>query len=74
MYPDYLDGCGLKEAIILSIKPVNGTLVHVVAERWNPRTSTFWFLWGKMTITLDEFSYLMGLLLPNEEPRNPIRN
>ncbi|CAN6462816.1 unnamed protein product [Victoria cruziana] len=74
MYPNYLDECGLEAATILSMEPVNGALVHAVAERWNPRTSTFWFPWGEMTITLDEFSDLMGLPLPQGEPRSPIRN
>ncbi|CAN6455569.1 unnamed protein product [Victoria cruziana] len=64
MYPNHLDECGLEAATILSMEPVNGALVHAVAERWNPRTSTFWFPWGEMTITLDEFSDLMGLPLP----------
>ncbi|CAN6462980.1 unnamed protein product [Victoria cruziana] len=74
MYQDHLDGCGLEEAIILSTKPVNGSLVHAVAERWNPRTSTFWFPWGEMTVTLDEFSDLMGLPLSKEDPRGPIKS
>ncbi|CAN6487361.1 unnamed protein product [Victoria cruziana] len=74
MYKDHLDGCGLEEAIILSKKPINGALVHTVAERWNPRTSTFWFPWGEMTITLDEFSDLMGLPLSKEDPRGPIKS
>ncbi|CAN6444932.1 unnamed protein product [Victoria cruziana] len=74
MYPDHLDECGLEAATILSMELVNGALVDVVAERWNPRTSTFWFPWGEMTITLDEFSDLMGLPLPKEEPRSLIRN
>ncbi|CAN6458821.1 unnamed protein product [Victoria cruziana] len=74
MYQDHLDGCGLEEAIILSTKPVNGALVHAMAERWNPRTFTFWFLWGEMTVTLDEFSNLMGLPLPKEDPRGPIKS
>ncbi|CAN6453715.1 unnamed protein product [Victoria cruziana] len=74
MYQDHLDGCGLEEAIILSTKPVNIALVHAVAERWNPRTSTFWFPWEKMTVTLDEFSNLMGLPLPKEDPRGPVKS
>ncbi|CAN6459272.1 unnamed protein product [Victoria cruziana] len=74
MYPNHLDECGLEAATILSMEPVNGTLIHAVAERWNSRTSTFWFPWGEMTITLDEFSDLMGLPLPQGEPRSPIRN
>ncbi|CAN6476855.1 unnamed protein product [Victoria cruziana] len=74
MYQDHLDGCGLEEAIILSTKPVNGSLVHAVAERWNPRTSTFWFPWGEMTVTLDEFSDLMGLPLSKEDLRGPIKS
>ncbi|CAN6472327.1 unnamed protein product [Victoria cruziana] len=74
IYPNHLDECGLEAATILSMEPVIGALVDAVAEWWNPRTSTFWFPWGKMTITLDEFSDLMGLPLPQGEPRSPIRN
>ncbi|CAN6455639.1 unnamed protein product [Victoria cruziana] len=74
MYEDHLDGCGLEEASILSKKLVNGSLLHAVAERWNPMTSTFWFPWGEMTVTLDEFSNLMGLPLSKEDPRGPIKS
>ncbi|KAF3780692.1 hypothetical protein EJ110_NYTH38684 [Nymphaea thermarum] len=58
--------CGLEEAISLAMQPINGSLVHAVAERWNPRTNTFWFPWGEMTITLDEFSNIMGLPEPKD--------
>ncbi|CAN6447606.1 unnamed protein product [Victoria cruziana] len=74
MYHDHLDGCGLEEAIILTKKPVNGALVHAVAEQWNPRTSTFSFPWGEMTVTLDEFFDLMGLPLSKEDTRGPIKS
>ncbi|CAN6447963.1 unnamed protein product [Victoria cruziana] len=74
MYHDHLDGCRLEEAIILSTKPVNGAFVHAVAERWNPRTSTFWFPWEEMTVTLDKFFNLMGLPLPKEDLRGPIKS
>ncbi|KAF3789151.1 hypothetical protein EJ110_NYTH07253 [Nymphaea thermarum] len=64
MFPDHLEDCGLKESISLAMQHINGSLVHAVAERWNPRTNTFWFPWGEMTITLDEFSSIMGLPEP----------
>ncbi|CAN6454771.1 unnamed protein product [Victoria cruziana] len=72
MYQDHLDGCGIEKTIILTTKPVNGTPVHAVAEQWNPITSIFWFPRGEMTVTLDEFSNLMGLPLPKEDPKSPI--
>ncbi|KAF3776992.1 hypothetical protein EJ110_NYTH47091 [Nymphaea thermarum] len=66
MFLDHLEECGLKEAINLAMQPINGSLVHAVAERWNPMTNTFWFPWGEMTITLDEFSSIMGLPEPKD--------
>ncbi|KAF3783012.1 Serine/threonine-phosphatase 7 long form-like protein [Nymphaea thermarum] len=74
MFPDHLEECGLEEAISLVMQPINGSLVHAVAERWNPRTNTFWFPWGEMTITLDEFSNIMGLPEPKGDPRGPIED
>ncbi|KAF3777665.1 Serine/threonine-phosphatase 7 long form-like protein [Nymphaea thermarum] len=71
---DHLEECGLKEAISLAMQPINGSLVHAIAERWNPRTNTFWFPWGEMTITLDEFSNIMGLPEPKGDPRGPIED
>ncbi|KAF3780681.1 Serine/threonine-phosphatase 7 long form-like protein [Nymphaea thermarum] len=71
---DHLEDCGLEEAISLTMQPINGNLVHAVAERWNPRTNTFWFPWGEMTITLDEFSIIMGLLELKGDPRGPIED
>ncbi|KAF3784828.1 hypothetical protein EJ110_NYTH29550 [Nymphaea thermarum] len=60
MFPDHLEDCDLEEVVSLAIQPINGNLIHAIAERWNPRTNTFWFPWGEMTITLDEFSNIMG--------------
>ncbi|KAF3773786.1 hypothetical protein EJ110_NYTH54614, partial [Nymphaea thermarum] len=74
MFPDHLEECGLKEAISLAMQPINGGLVYAVAKRWNPRTNTFWFPWGEMTITLDEFSNIMGLPEPKGDPRGPIED
>ncbi|KAF3788882.1 hypothetical protein EJ110_NYTH15405 [Nymphaea thermarum] len=66
MFPDHLEDCGLEEAVSLAIQPINGNLINAIAERWNPRTNTFWFPWGEMTITLDEFSNIMGLPEPKD--------
>ncbi|KAF3781282.1 hypothetical protein EJ110_NYTH28569 [Nymphaea thermarum] len=66
MFPGHLEDCGLEEAVSLAMQPINGSLVHAIAERWNPRTNTFWFPWGEMTITLDEFSNIMGLPEPKD--------
>ncbi|KAF3774257.1 Serine/threonine-phosphatase 7 long form-like protein [Nymphaea thermarum] len=74
MFLDHLEECGLEEAISLAMQPINGCLVHAVAERWNLRTNTFWFTWGEMTITLDEFSNIMGLPEPKGDPRGPIED
>ncbi|KAF3771805.1 Serine/threonine-phosphatase 7 long form-like protein [Nymphaea thermarum] len=74
MFPDHLEDCGLEEAVSLAIQPINGNLIHAIAERWNPRTNTFWFSWGEMTITLDEFSNIMGLPEPKGDPRGPIED
>ncbi|KAF3776837.1 hypothetical protein EJ110_NYTH30217 [Nymphaea thermarum] len=74
MFPDHLEDCGLEEAVSLAIQPINGNLIHAIAERWNPRTNTFLFQWGEMTITLDEFSNIMGLPEPKGDPRGPIED
>ena len=74
MFPDHLEDCGLEEAVSLAMQPINGNLMHAIAERWNPRTNTFWFPWGEMTITLDEFFNIMGLPEPRGDPRGPIEN
>ena len=50
MFPDHLDDCGLELASAVGKQTVNGNLIHALAERWNPSTSTFWFPWGEMTV------------------------
>ncbi|KAF3782034.1 hypothetical protein EJ110_NYTH35284 [Nymphaea thermarum] len=64
MFLSHSEDCGLEEAVSLATQPINDSLIHAIVERWNPRTNTFWFLWGEMTITLDEFSSIMGLPEP----------
>ncbi|KAF3772528.1 hypothetical protein EJ110_NYTH51705 [Nymphaea thermarum] len=61
-------------SVSLAMQPINGNLIHEIAERWNPRTNTFWFPWGEMTNTLDEFSSIMGLPEPKGDPRGPIED
>ncbi|KAF3778103.1 Serine/threonine-phosphatase 7 long form-like protein [Nymphaea thermarum] len=74
MFPDHLEDCGIEEAVSLAIQPFNGSLIYAIAERRNPRTNTFWFPWGEMTITLDEFSNIMVLPKPKGDPRGPIED
>ena len=61
---DHLSECGLKLASTVGKLTVNGNLIHAMVEQWNPRTCTFWFPWGEMTLLMDEFSEIMGLLEP----------
>ena len=51
MFSDHLSDCGLELASAVGKLTVNGNLIHALAERWNPRTCTFWFPWGEMTAT-----------------------
>ena len=68
MFPDHLDECGLEMASAVGKRTINGSLIQAMAERWNPRTCTFWFPWGEMTLLMDEFSDIMGLPEPAGQP------
>ena len=72
MFPDHLDDCGLELASAVGKQTVNDNLIHALAERWNPSTSTFWFPWGEMTLLMDEFSEIMGLPEPVWSAWRPI--
>ena len=72
MFPDHLSDCGLELASAVGKLTVNGNLIHALAERWNPRTCTFWFPWGEMTLLMDEFLEIMGLLEPAGQPGDPL--
>ena len=72
MFPDHLDDCGLEMASTVGKRTINGSLIQAMAERWNPRTCTFWFPWGEMTLLMDEFSDIMGLPEPAGQPDDPV--
>ena len=72
MFPDHLDDCGLELASAVGKQIVNDNLIHALAERWNPSTSTFWFPWGEVTLLMDEFSEIMGLPEPVSQPGDPL--
>ena len=72
IFPDHLDDCGLELASAVGKQTVNGNLIHALAERWNPSTSTFWFPWGEMTLLIDGFSKIMGLPEPAGQPGDPL--
>ncbi|KAF3791495.1 hypothetical protein EJ110_NYTH14360 [Nymphaea thermarum] len=57
MFPSYFEECGLETVATRGMQSVDGNLVHAIAERWNPRTSSFWFPWGEMTILLEFVRY-----------------
>ena len=72
MFPDHLDDCGLEMASAAGKRTINGALIQAMAERWNPRTCTFWFPWGEMTLLMDEFNDIMGLPEPAGQPDDPV--
>jgi hypothetical protein len=72
MFPDHLDDCGLEMASAVGKRTINGSLIQAMAERWNPRTCTFWFPWGEMTLLMDEFNDIMGLPEPAGRPDDPV--
>ena len=74
MFPDHLSECGLELASAVGKQTINGNLIHAMAERWNPRTCTFWFPWGEMTVLMDEFSEIMGLPEPAGQPGDPLEH
>ena len=74
MFPDHLSECGLELASAVGKQTINGNLIHAMAERWNPRTCTFWFPWGEMTVLMDEFSEIMGLPEPAGRPSDPLEH
>ena len=39
------------------------SLLTCLVDRWRPETHTFHFRWGEMAPTLQDVSYLLGLLL-----------
>ncbi|KAF3771553.1 hypothetical protein EJ110_NYTH60205 [Nymphaea thermarum] len=72
MFPSYFEECGLETVAAGGMQSVDGNLVQAIAERWNPRTSSFWFPWGEMTILLDEFAEILDLPIPTCDPNDPL--
>ena len=72
MFSDHLSDCGLELTSAVEKLTVNGNLIHALAERWNPRTCTFWFPWGEMTLLMDEFSEIIGLPEPAGQFGDPL--
>ncbi|KAF3783427.1 hypothetical protein EJ110_NYTH27687 [Nymphaea thermarum] len=72
MFPSYIEECGLEAVAAGGMQIVDGNLVHAIAERWNPRTSSFWFPWGEMTILLDEFAEILDLPTPTCDPNETL--
>ena len=72
MFPDHLDDCRLEMASAVGKRTINGSLIQAMGERWNPRSCTFWFSWGEMTLLMDEFNDIMGLLKPAGQPDDPV--
>ncbi|KAF3781210.1 hypothetical protein EJ110_NYTH31626 [Nymphaea thermarum] len=72
MFPSYIEESGLETVAARGMQTVDGNLVHAIAERWNPRTSSFWFPWGEMTILLDEFAEILDLPTPTCDPNEPL--
>ncbi|KAF3787511.1 hypothetical protein EJ110_NYTH23046 [Nymphaea thermarum] len=69
MFPSYFEECGLETVAAGGMQSVDGNLVHAIAERWNPMTSSFWFPWEEMTILLDEFVEILDLPTPTCDPK-----
>ncbi|KAF3773382.1 hypothetical protein EJ110_NYTH55308 [Nymphaea thermarum] len=70
MFPSYFEKCGLETVAAGGMQSVDGNLVHAIAERWNPRTSSLWFPWEEMTILLDEFAEILDLPTPTCDPND----
>ncbi|KAF3795449.1 hypothetical protein EJ110_NYTH04714 [Nymphaea thermarum] len=74
MFPSYFEECGLETVAVGGMQSVDENLVHAIAERWNPRTSSFWFPWGEMIILLDEFAEILDLPTPTCDPNDLLEN
>ncbi|XP_012855525.1 PREDICTED: serine/threonine-protein phosphatase 7 long form homolog [Erythranthe guttata] len=60
---EVVERSGLMPLVRHSYKVIDSALVLTFIERWQPATCTFHLPFGEMTITLDDVSSLIGLLV-----------
>lgn len=51
---------------------IDQALINALIERWRPETSTFHFVGGEVTITLEDISYLYGLPIDGKAVTGPV--
>ena len=54
---------GLAPLVATAYRSINRNMVSAFVERWQPETNTFHMPFGEMTITLDDVSTILGILV-----------
>ncbi|KAF6152959.1 hypothetical protein GIB67_037437 [Kingdonia uniflora] len=59
---------GLDRISEISYEHYNARLISTIYEHWQPKANTFYFIWGEMTLSLDDVQYLIGLSADSDVP------
>ncbi|XP_008244121.1 PREDICTED: serine/threonine-protein phosphatase 7 long form homolog [Prunus mume] len=63
IFKGYIQRSGLEHLIRCSYRNADKIVVSTFVERWHPETNTFHMPFGEMTITLDDVSSILGILV-----------
>ncbi|CAL2232230.1 unnamed protein product [Prunus armeniaca] len=63
IFKGYIQMSELEQLIMCSYRNADKIVISTLLERWHPETNTFHMPFGEMTITLDDVSSILGILV-----------